>query len=104
MTEQSHQRGKQPLAQLPACSDAAFRDFDRISGQNGLLILNQQHLEHVLAVFAAHYDGHRPHRALGLKPPCPTHSLLVPAAERGEIRVEHRDRLGGVVHEYVLAA
>ena len=69
-----------------------------------LLILNQQHLEHVLAVFAAHYDGHRPHRALDLKPPHPTHSSSVPAAQTGEIRVERRDRLGGVLHEYVLAA
>ena len=69
-----------------------------------LLILNQQHLEHVLGLFVAHYNGHRPHRALGLKPPHPTQSLQVPAAETGDIRVERRDRLGGVVHEYVLAA
>jgi putative transposase len=27
-----------------------------------LLILNEQHLERVLAVFADHYNGHRPHR------------------------------------------
>jgi hypothetical protein len=33
-----------------------------------LLILNEQHLRRVLAVFVAHYDGHRPHRALGLNP------------------------------------
>ena len=32
-----------------------------------LLILNEQHLGRVLAVFVAHYDGQRPHRALGLK-------------------------------------
>jgi hypothetical protein len=37
-----------------------------------LLILNQQHLEGVLAVFVDHYDGHRPHRALALAPPQPT--------------------------------
>ena len=29
-----------------------------------LLILNDQHLERVLTVFADHYDGSRPHRAL----------------------------------------
>jgi len=34
-----------------------------------LLILNQQHLERVLAVFVDHYNVHRPHRALGLTPP-----------------------------------
>ena len=70
-----------------------------------LLILNQQHLEHVLALFVAHYNGHRPHRALGLKPPHPTRPALTPATARGEMfGVERRDRLGGLVHEYVLAA
>ena len=68
-----------------------------------LLILNQQHPEHVLAVFVAQSEGHRPHRALDLKPPHPTHSSSAPAAETGETRVERRDRLGGVLHEYVLA-
>jgi transposase InsO family protein len=68
-----------------------------------LLILNQEHRERVLALFIRHYDGHRPHRALGLKPPNPPRAP-VPATEQGEIRVERRDRLGGVVHEYVLAA
>jgi transposase InsO family protein len=69
-----------------------------------LLILNERHLEHVLTRFVAHYNGHRPHRALGLKPPRPTDSLPVPDAERWEIFVERRDRLGGVIHEYVRAA
>jgi hypothetical protein len=29
---------------------------------------------------------------------------LAPAIEAGDVRVQRRDRLGGVVHEYVLAA
>jgi hypothetical protein len=29
---------------------------------------------------------------------------VAPAAKQGEIRVERRDRLGGLVHEYVRAA
>jgi hypothetical protein len=57
-----------------------------------------------LAEFVAHYDGHRPHRALGLQPPHPTRSSVAPAAKPGEIRVERRDRLGGLIHEYVLAS
>ena len=69
-----------------------------------LLILNDQHLERVLAVFVEHYNGHRPHRALALNPPCPTRQPLPPATEWGEARVQRRDRLGGMVHEYVLAA
>jgi transposase InsO family protein len=67
-----------------------------------LLILNQEHLERVLDVFVAHYNGHRPHRALALTPPHPTRPPTVPTT--GETRVQRRDRLGGVVHEYVLAA
>src|SRR5262249_46428787 len=67
-----------------------------------LLILNDQHLNRVLKVFVAHYNGHRPHRALALIPPCPTRPLTAP--RWGEARVQRCDRLGGVVHEYVLAA
>jgi putative transposase len=69
-----------------------------------LLILNDQHLEQVLNVFVEHDNGHRPHRALALNPPCPTRQPLPPATEWGEAGVQRRDRLGGVVHEYVLAA
>jgi hypothetical protein len=50
------------------------------------------------------YDAHRPHRALGLNPPHPTGASVAPAIEQGEIRVERRDRLGGLLHEYVRAA
>ena len=69
-----------------------------------LLILNQQHLEGVLAVFVDHYDGHRPHRALALAPPQPTRPPIAATTEWGEVRVQRGDRLGGVVREYVLAA
>jgi hypothetical protein len=69
-----------------------------------MLILNQQHLAPVLEVFVTHYHGHRPHRALALRPPRPIRPPLARATECGEARVQRRDRLGGVVHEYVLAA
>jgi len=69
-----------------------------------LLILNQQQLERALGVFVEHYNGHRPHRALGLAAPCPTRPAVAPAAKSVEARVLRRDRLGGVVHEYILAA
>jgi putative transposase len=69
-----------------------------------LLILNEQHLERILDVFVEHYNGHRPHRALALTPPRPTRQPVAPATECSEARVQRRDRFGGVVHEYVLAA
>ena len=34
-----------------------------------LLILGRQHLRKVLAEFARHYNGHRPHQALHQRPP-----------------------------------
>jgi putative transposase len=67
-----------------------------------LLIMNSQHLERVLDAFVEHYNGHRPHRALALTPPGPARPAVATAC--GEARVQRRDRLGGVIHEYVLAA
>ena len=67
-----------------------------------MLILNQQHLARVLDLFVTHYNEHRPHRALSLVPPEPRRASVASAA--GELRVHRRDRLGGVIHEYVLAA
>jgi transposase InsO family protein len=71
--------------------------FDR------LLILNQQHLERILEGFVDHYNGHRPHRALSLASPEPRRPAAIVAAS-GDARILRRDRLGGVVHEYVLPA
>ena len=34
-----------------------------------LLILGRRHLQHVLATYVAHYNEHRPHRALAQRPP-----------------------------------
>ena len=69
-----------------------------------LLILDQRHLERVVAIFVDHYNVHRPHRALGLNPPLSTCPPLATDLESGVARIQQRDRLGGVVHEYRLAA
>ena len=64
-----------------------------------LLILNRRHLERVLRVYVNHYNRERPHRALELRPPEPkAHARSAP----GEIH--RRDRLGGLIHEYYIAA
>jgi putative transposase len=68
-----------------------------------LLIFNRQHLERVLRVFVAHYNGHRPHRALDLTPPDPRRPPLRLTSSAPD-RLTRRDRLGGLVHEYSLAA
>jgi putative transposase len=64
-----------------------------------LLIVGRGHLEQVLRVDAAHYNTHRPHRALGLEPPDPSAGLRVVHDTRPR-RVHRRDLLGGLVHEY----
>src|SRR6186713_1470803 len=41
-----------------------------------MLIFGERHLRRVLAVYAAHYNGRRPHRTLRLRPPRPTSPVL----------------------------
>jgi putative transposase len=64
-----------------------------------LLIVGRGHLEQVLRVYAAHYNAHRPHRALGLEPPDPPAGLRVVRDGRPS-RAHRRDLLGELVHEY----
>src|SRR6478735_3740323 len=65
-----------------------------------MLIFGERHLRRVLAVYAAHYNGRRPHRALRLRPPRPTSP--VPEPVHGRIR--RRPILGGLIREYEAAA
>jgi putative transposase len=69
-----------------------------------LLILNRRHLDRVLRIFVDHYNGHRPHRALNLVPPDQERPTLRVVTPSRSDRVERRDRLGGLIHEYSLAA
>ena len=43
-----------------------------------ILIFGERHLRRVLAEYAAHYNGQRPHRALRLRPPRPQSPVLEP--------------------------
>jgi putative transposase len=66
-----------------------------------MLIMGCRQLRLVLAEYADHYNVHRPHRALGQLPPLgPGEPAVVAPAGR----VVRRDRLGGLIHEYVQAA
>jgi putative transposase len=63
-----------------------------------LLITGRRHLDQVLRVYVEHYNTHRPHRALKLKPPDPPAS---PTVIRGDQHhVHRRDQLSGLLHEY----
>jgi DNA-binding transcriptional MerR regulator len=66
-----------------------------------MLIVGGRQLRSVLAEYADHYNGHRPHRALGQTPPlAPGEPVVLASAGR----VVRRDRLGGLIHEYAQAA
>ncbi len=66
------------------------------------LVLGRRHLERTLRTYVAHYNAQRPHRGLDLRTPDPR---LYPAGEPPDrLRVQGRDVLGGLIHEYELAA
>jgi putative transposase len=68
-----------------------------------LLIIGRNHLDQVLRVFVQHYNGHRPHRALGLQAPDSPARPTIPREDHGGT-VHRRDLLGGLLHEYRRAA
>ena len=68
-----------------------------------LLVLGQAHLERILRVYAAHYNAHRPHRALRLEPPLRQAGLTAVDGHQSP-RERRRDLLGGLIHEYRRAA
>ena len=62
-----------------------------------LLIINQRHAAAVLREFERHYNDHRPHRTLGQAAPL----RPLPRRTTTEIhKIQRRDRLGGLIHEY----
>ncbi len=54
----------------------------------------------MLRVYIDHYKRQRPKRALEFQPP----SLDEPTAQSTVSEIRRRERLGGLVHEYYLAA
>jgi putative transposase len=72
-----------------------------------LLIVGRRHLGHVLATYTSHYNEHRPHRSLRQRTPLGTLAPVEEQAIGNAInldRVRRRDLLGGLIHEYQLAA
>jgi putative transposase len=65
-----------------------------------MLIFGERHLRSVLAEYAQHYNGRRPHRSCRLRPPRPDH----PAADLSQQRIKRRAILGGLIHKYQRSA
>ncbi len=67
-----------------------------------MLIVSRRHLEATLREYTDHYNGHRPHRALGMEAPAPRRHLH--AVGKDPPTVTRQDVLGGLIHEYEIAA
>jgi putative transposase len=61
-----------------------------------MLIFGERHLRSVLAEYARHYNGRRPHRGRQLHPPRPDH----PVADLSQERIKRRPVLTGLINEY----
>jgi transposase InsO family protein len=69
-----------------------------------LLIFSRRQLEHVLRVYVRHYNWHRPHRALALRPPEQADGNPKPLRGPPYPQLNRNDLLGGLIHEYEHAA
>ena len=65
-----------------------------------MLIFGARHLRTILAQYAAHYNGRRPHRSRQLRPPMLDH----PISDLSQARIRRRPVLGGLLSEYERAA
>jgi putative transposase len=59
-----------------------------------LLIINERHLGHVLREYCQYYNRARPHQGIGQQIPESTNQ------QPGQGTVQHRDILGGLLHDY----
>ncbi|MFI5065885.1 MAG: integrase core domain-containing protein [Streptosporangiales bacterium] len=88
---------------LTALSNAYAERFvltARTEVTDRMLIFGERHLRSVLAEYARHYNGRRPHRSRGLRPPWPDH----PVVDVSQHRTKRRAILGGLLSEYERAA
>ncbi len=72
--------------------------FDR------LLIVNEHHLRRVLTEYLRHYNTARPHRALGQLAPAQADTRPPEPIDLAEHRIRRKQVLGGLTHEYQIAA
>jgi transposase InsO family protein len=63
-----------------------------------VLVLGRRHLNGILQEYVRHYNQHRPHRGLDLGVPVPSGNTV---ATPLSLRLDRRDVLGGLIHEYL---
>jgi putative transposase len=67
-----------------------------------VLVYGRRHLDRVLRSYVSHYMEQRPHRGLDLA--TPRGGTAAPARHTERRRIDRRDVLGGLIHEYGWAA
>jgi transposase InsO family protein len=68
-----------------------------------ILILGPGHLRRVLAEYAIHYNGHRPHQSLGQRSPDADPAIPASITDLTGTRIKRRPILGGLINEYEAA-
>jgi putative transposase len=69
-----------------------------------LLIVNEHHLHKVLTEYLRHYNTARPHRSLGQLTPAQAGTCPPEQANLAEHRIQRKQVLSGLTHEYYVAA
>ena len=69
-----------------------------------VLIVNEHHLRRVLTEYLRHYNAARPHRALGQLTPAQAGTRPPEPVNLAEHRIRRKQVLGGLTHEYYVAA
>lgn len=69
-----------------------------------MLIVGRRHLDAVVHEYVEHYNGHRPHRSLGQRPPQPKRIASAVLKNVDPSRLKRTERIGGLIHEYRLVA
>jgi len=69
-----------------------------------LRIVNEHHLHKVLTEYLRHYNTARPHRSLGQLTPAQAGTCPPEQVNLAELRIQRKQVLGGLTHEYYVAA
>jgi putative transposase len=69
-----------------------------------MLIVNEHHLRRVLTEYLVHYNITRPHRSLGQLTPAQADTRPPEPVNLAEFRIRRKQVLGGLTHEYYIAA
>jgi putative transposase len=94
------------VIKTPARSPRANAFAERLAGTlrreclDHVLVLGERHLRQILAEYARHYNGHRPHQGLQQESPLRRSSEAVDISAG----IERRQVLGGLLSEYRRAA